>query len=99
MVNVRIIADVYQREGEGQPLVTVGVGDLYVGEVPANGQSKDDDLEGGDEELEEQEARVSVDADNVFPGEGGNVDRTREEGTGPSITLAGGDQRGSNGGG
>jgi hypothetical protein len=49
-------------------------------QVPTNGQTEEYDLEGGDEELENKQTGVSVDAHQVFPAESGNVDGAGEAG-------------------
>ena len=61
MVVLRVVADAGERNCQ-KTHVAVGVGKTNAGEVPAEGQSKDDDLESGDEELEDEETWVAVDS-------------------------------------
>ena len=53
-----------------------------------NGQAEEDNLEGWDEELEEEESNVAVDAHKVLPAEGSDVERTWKAGEGTLCTLA-----------
>ena len=95
VVDIRVVAEA----GKGhRELVVVGVRQPDAAEVPPDGQTEDDDLESGDEELEDEEAWVAVDPHQVLPAEGGHVDGTGETGTSAAVALAGGGQGGSESG-
>ena len=92
MFIVSIVTDERERD---EACIIVGVSDLDAPEVLPDGQCKQGDLEGGDDELEDEQAEVAIDPHQVFPAEGCDVGGGREAGTHSSAALA----RGGEGGG
>ena len=71
-----------------KPSVIVGVRYSDSREVVPNGQAEEDNLESWDEELEEEESNVAVDAHKVLPAEGSDVERSWKAGEGTLCALA-----------
>lgn len=77
-----------------QTSVVVSVGHFDPRQVPTNGQAEEDNLEGGDEELEQEESRVTVDPDEVLPALRSDVDWVGEARERAPRALAGGEKGG-----